>query len=172
MSKQKNELGDAVLGGWKESGNNIYLLGITGKEKDSGGQLTALLQAGARADLITSARILSVGGLCHALTEGVLHSGVGARVWLDEVTLRDEVDVLTALFAESHGRALVSVARENDVRFVGLCEGRGYPVLRIGVTDAHDAALEIQGALTISVAQLREMGARTYSKLLGESAGG
>jgi phosphoribosylformylglycinamidine synthase subunit PurL len=30
---------------------------------------------------------------------------------------------------------LVSVAREDDVKFVGLCEARGIPVLRIGVTD-------------------------------------
>ena len=29
---------------------------------------------------------------------------------------------------------LVSVGREDDVKFVGLCEARGIPVLRIGVT--------------------------------------
>lgn len=168
---KKNGSGQAILDGWKESGNNIYFLGTTREEKDSRNNLNALLQAGARADLIMSARILSVGGLYHALTEGVLHSGIGARVWVNEVTLRDGVDVLTALFAESEGRALVSVARENDVRFVGLCEGRKYPVLRIGVTDAYDAALEIQDVLAVGVAQLREMGASAYSALLRESRG-
>ena len=32
------------------------------------------------------------------------------------------------------GRVLVAVPREEDVKFTRLCEGRGYPVLRIGVT--------------------------------------
>jgi phosphoribosylformylglycinamidine synthase len=38
---------------------------------------------------------------------------------------------------------LVSVGREDDVKFFGLCEARGIPVLRIGVTD-NSGTLEIQ----------------------------
>ena len=43
--------------------------------------------------------------------------------------------------------------REEDVKFTRLCEGRGYPVLRIGVTDS-EPALEVQGAFTASVGEL------------------
>jgi hypothetical protein len=35
-------------------------------------------------------------------------------------------------FCQSTGRVLVSVGREDDVKFVGLCQARGIPVLRIG----------------------------------------
>jgi phosphoribosylformylglycinamidine (FGAM) synthase-like enzyme len=65
------------------------------------------------------------------------------------------VDAATALFSESTGRVIVSVPREDDVKFQGLCEGRGYPVLRIGVTDA-GGALELQDQFTFSVEQLQE----------------
>jgi hypothetical protein len=41
------------------------------------------------------------------------------------------------------------------VKFQGLCEGRGYPVLRIGVTDAQAPGLELQGLFTLSVDELR-----------------
>ena len=64
----------------------------------------------------------------------VLRFNMGARIWLDEIQERDGVDRTCALFSESTGRVLVSVGREDDVKFVGICEARGIPVLRIGVT--------------------------------------
>ena len=74
--------------------------------------------------------------------------GTGARVWLAELMERDGVDAASALFSESTGRVIVTVPREDDVKFRGLCDGRGYPVLRIGVTDSASdgdpAALEVQ----------------------------
>src|SRR5690606_36120512 len=84
--------------------------------------------------------------------------GVGARVWLDEIISRDGVDAATALFSESQARAIVSVPREEDVKFRGLCEGRGVPVLRIGVTDGsgEGAHLEVQDQFTISLSELGE----------------
>jgi phosphoribosylformylglycinamidine (FGAM) synthase-like enzyme len=66
--------------------------------------------------------------------ESVLRFNMGARIWLDEIQERDGVDRTCALFSESTGRVLVSVGREDDVKFVGLCEARGIPVLRIGAT--------------------------------------
>ena len=86
-------------------------------------------------------------GSAAALVEGCLRFGVGARVFLDESLERDGIDVATALFSESTGRVIVAVPREEDVKFTRLCEGRGYPVIRIGVTDAggpDGAALEVQ----------------------------
>jgi phosphoribosylformylglycinamidine synthase len=50
------------------------------------------------------------------------------------------------------------VPREEDVKFTRLCEGRGYPVLRIGVTDAGadgQGGLEVQDIFTASLDELR-----------------
>ncbi|WP_253202304.1 phosphoribosylformylglycinamidine synthase subunit PurL [Subtercola sp. PAMC28395] len=167
-----------VPSGWQDEGNNIYLLGITKTELDGsawagsihehlGGRppvvdlqkeanLAGLLHAGAMQSLLASAHDLSDGGLAQALAEAVLRFGVGARVWLEELMLRDGVDITTALFSESTGRVIVSVPREDDVKFMGLCDGRGYPVLRIGVTDKLDAALDVQGYFSIGIDELRE----------------
>ncbi|MCU1480318.1 MAG: phosphoribosylformylglycinamidine synthase subunit PurL [Subtercola sp.] len=185
-----------VPSGWQDEGNNIYLLGTTATELDGsawagtihdhlGGRpplvdlpreaaLGALLHAGAMQGLLASAHDLADGGLAQSLAEAVMRFGVGARVWLEELMLRDGIDLTTALFSESTGRVIVSVPREDDVKFMGLCEGRGYPVLRIGVTDAGagsassdaaigigveptpvtDAALDIQGQFRIPIAEL------------------
>jgi phosphoribosylformylglycinamidine synthase II len=166
-----------VPSGWQDEGDNIYLLGITSEELSGsawagtihdhlGGlppavdfdrekDLAALLHAGSQSSIIASAHDLSDGGLAQALAESVMRFGVGARVWLGEILERDGVDVATALFSESTGRVLVSVPREDDVKFRGLCEGRNYPVLRIGVTDKANPALEIQDLFTATVEELR-----------------
>ena len=165
-----------IPSGWQDEGNNIYLLGVTALELDGsawagtvhghlGGRppavdlsaelrLAAIIAAGAQQSLIASAHDLADGGLAQALAEAVLRFGVGARVWLTEIMVRDGVDAATALFSESSARMLVSVPREDDVRFVGLCEGRGYPVIRIGVTDS-GGALEVQDQFTIGIDELR-----------------
>ena len=81
------------------------------------------------------------------------------------------MDAATALFSESTGRVIVSVPREDDVKFRGLCEGRGYPVLRIGVTDAaadgDDPALEVQGLFTVPLAELRGLSTATLPAAFG-----
>ena len=166
-----------VPSGWQDEGDNIYLLGTTALELDGsawagvihdhlGGrppavdldaerQLAQLLAAGADQSLLAAAHDLSDGGLAQALAESVLRFGVGARVWLGELLERDGIDAATALFSESTGRVIVSVPREDDVRFRGLCEGRGYPVARIGVTDGASESLEIQDVFTVSLDELR-----------------
>lgn len=166
-----------IPSGWQDEGDNIYLLGITSEELSGsawagtihnhlGGlppavdfdrekDLAELLHAGSQSAIIGSAHDLSDGGLAQALAESVLRFGVGARVWLGEVLERDGVDLATALFSESTGRVIVSVPREDDVKFRGLCEGRNYPVLRIGVTDAASGSLEIQDLFTASIDELR-----------------
>ncbi|MCW4458965.1 phosphoribosylformylglycinamidine synthase subunit PurL [Microbacterium sp. MPKO10] len=175
-----DDVAKRVPSGWQDEGDNIYLLGTTRTELSGsawagtvhghlGGRppkvdlqrerdLAALLHAGSQQSLLASAHDLSDGGLAQALAESVLRFGVGARVWLGEIMERDGVDAASALFSESTGRVLVSVPREDDVKFRGLCEGRGYPVLRIGVTDGtgESAALEVQDYFTASVAELRE----------------
>lgn len=165
-----------VPSGWQDDGHNIYLLGTTQEELDGsawagvihdhlGGRppavdlskeaaLAGLLHAASQESLIDSAHDLSEGGLAQGLAEAVMRFGVGARVWLTEIMERDGVDATAALFSESTGRVIVSVPREDDVKFLGLCEGRGYPVLRIGVTDATAPGIEVQDQFTISLDEL------------------
>src|SRR5690606_31440417 len=130
-------------------------------------ELAALLHAGSQSSIIASAPDLSDGGLAQALAESVLRFGVGARVWLGDILERDGVDVATALFSESTGRVLVSVPREDDVKFRGLCEGRNYPVLRMGVTDKASNSLEIQDLFTATIDELRATHTATLPAAFG-----
>lgn len=180
--------------GWQDDGENIYLLGTTRLELDGsiwadaihghlGGlpptvdfeaekALAGLLNSAALEGLVTSAHDLSTGGLIQSLTEACLRRRVGARVWLGEVEERDGVDTVTALFSESQGRVIVSVAREDDVKFRGLCEGRGVPVLRVGVTDqAHDA-LDIAEVGVFSLDELHALHESRLPDAFGPLVGG
>jgi phosphoribosylformylglycinamidine synthase len=165
-----------VPSGWQDEGDNLYLLGTTRAELDGsawagvihdhlGGRppavslpdevaLAELLRAGAVEALIDSAHDLSDGGLAQTLAESVLRFGIGARVWLDEIIERDGVSASDALFSESTARVLVAVPREDDVKFQGLCAGRGVPVIRIGVTDALSGSLEVQGLFEVPIDEL------------------
>ena len=177
-----------VPSGWQDAGHNIYLLGETRDELDGsvwsevihdhlggkppvvdlGGEraLAELLYAGALEGLLASAHDLSEGGLAQAVVESSLRFNVGARIWLNEILERDGVDLTAALFSESTGRVLVSVGREDDVKFVGLCEARGVPVLRIGVTDSA-AELNIQDIALWQLNDVREQWAATLPELFG-----
>nr|WP_221420934.1 phosphoribosylformylglycinamidine synthase subunit PurL [Conyzicola lurida] len=187
-----DDVAKRIPSGWQDEGNNIYLLGTTALELDGsawagtvhnhlGGRppavdlaaemaLAALIAAGGEQSLIASAHDLADGGLAQALAEAVLRFGVGARVWLTEIMQRDGVDAATALFSESTGRVIVSVPREDDVRFQGLCEGRGYPVLRIGVTD-NSGELEVQGEFTASIDELAAAHRGTMADAFGPVLG-
>jgi phosphoribosylformylglycinamidine synthase len=177
-----------IPSGWQDAGNNIYLLGITKDELDGsvwsevihdhlGGRppvvdlsheaaLADLLHGASLQGLLESAHDLSEAGLAQALVESVLRFGMGARIWINEISERDHVDRTCALFSESTGRVIVSVGREDDVKFVGLCEARGIPVLRIGVTD-NSGELEIQELATFPIAELRNAYKGTIPALFG-----
>jgi len=164
-----------IPSGWQDDGHNIYLLGTTALELDGsawadvvhghlGGRppavdlgferrLAETISAAALESLVDSAHDLSDGGLAQTLVDGVLRFGIGARVWLEEIMERDGVDAATALFSESTGRMLVTVPREDDVKFLGVCRGRDIPVMRIGVTSA-TGELEVQGRFVLGVDEL------------------
>lgn len=180
--------------GWQDEGENLYLLGVTRDELDGsawagvvhdhlGGvppqvdlaaekNLAGLMAAAAEEGLVTSAHDLSDGGLIATLAEGVLRFGVGARVWLTELMERDGIDATAALFAESGARMLVSVAREDDAKFRGLCEGRLVPVTRIGVTDGEIDGLDVQDRFTLSHAELAAAHRHTLPERFGAVVGG
>ena len=179
--------------GWQDDGENLYLLGSTQAELDGsawaqvihdhlGGMpphphlpaekaLAGLMVAAARDGLITSAHDVSTGGLIQTLVEGVLRRGVGARVWLSEVMEIHDIDITEALFSESVARMVVSVAREDDVKFRGLCEGRGVPVARIGVTDTSAKGLDITDQFSFTLDELDTLHRGTLPGVLGPVVG-
>jgi len=192
-----DDVGRRVPSGWQDSGDNLYLLGSTHLELDGsawagvihghlGGtppkvhlkrerELAELLAAAAHEGLLNAAHDLADGGLATALVDGCLRFGIGVRVWLDELLERDQVDALTALFSESGARAIVAVPREEDVKFLRLCEGRAFPVARIGVTDRGPegvgAALEVQDLFTVGLDELRTASRATMAEHFGPVVG-
>ena len=175
-----------IPSGWQDAGHNIYLLGTTEEELDGsvwsevihdhlGGlppkvklqeekKLAEALNAASLQGLLASAHDLSEGGLAQALVESVSRFGVGARVYLDELKADNKITTTAALFSETQARVLVSVGREDDVKFIGLCEQRGIPVTRIGVTDT-EPTLEIQHIASWPIADLNSASEATLPEL-------
>ena len=127
--------------------------------------LAEVLVAGSRDGLLSSAHDLSDGGLAQALVESCLRKGIGVRVVLPAGT-----DPFVALFSESAGRAVVTVPRNEELRFSELCTARGLAYTRIGVTDG--TSLEVQDVLDLPLAELREAYEGTLPRLFGRLAGG
>jgi phosphoribosylformylglycinamidine synthase len=160
--------------GFVEEGQQIYLLGTTREELSGsewahvvhghlGGlppavdlaaerELADILVNASRDGLIDAAHDLSDGGLAQALVESCLRRGIGARVWFP-----DELDPFVALFSESAGRAIVAVPRSEEVRFTDMCSARGFPHVRIGVTDGRgdEALLDVQDQFSVPLSELR-----------------
>jgi phosphoribosylformylglycinamidine synthase II len=164
--------------GFVAEGQQIYLLGGTREELSGsewaqvahghlGGlppevdlaaerELADILVNASRDGLVDAAHDLSGGGLAQALVESCLlgghGGGVGARVWFP-----DDLDPFVALFSESAGRAIVAVPRSEEVRFTDMCSARGFPHVRIGVTDGTgpDALLDVQGQFAVPLSELR-----------------
>ncbi|MDP4899781.1 MAG: phosphoribosylformylglycinamidine synthase subunit PurL [Pontimonas sp.] len=179
--------------GWQDDGENLYLLGTTRAELDGsawagvihdhlGGMppapnlaaekaLAGLMVVAAKDGLVTSAHDVSTGGLIQTLVEGVLRRGVGARVWLSEVMEDGDLDITEALFSESVARMVVSVAREDDVKFRGLCEGRGVPVARVGVTDVSLRGLDVADHFSFDLEELDALHRGTLPSVLGPVVG-
>jgi phosphoribosylformylglycinamidine synthase len=177
-----------IPSGWQDEGNNIYLLGTTYDELDGsawakdihdhlGGQppkvdlgkekqLADLIHGASIQGLIESAHDISEGGLGVALIEASLRFNVGARIWLSELMERDNLDLTAALFSESQSRVIVSVGREDDVKFQALCEARGVPVLRIGVTDK-SGMIEFQDLKDLNLNEVRTAWTKTLPELFG-----
>jgi phosphoribosylformylglycinamidine synthase subunit PurL len=173
--------------GFEAEGQQIYLLGTTRDELSGsewahvvhghlGGmppsvdlaverELADILVNASRDGLIDAAHDLSDGGLAQALVESCLRRGIGARVWFP-----DELDPFVALFSESAGRAIVAVPRSEEVRFTDMCAARGFPHVRIGVTDGTgpDAVIDVQGQFTVPLAELRAAWSGTLPNVLGD----
>ena len=183
----------ATPSGWRAPGQTIYLLGTTEDELDGsawadvahghlGGvppqyrpeaekMLAQILINASRDGMIDAAHDLSQGGLAQALVESALRWGTGARIWVTELLERDGIDLFTALFSESTARAIVAVPRSEEVRFSDMCTARGFPFVRIGMTDVGDDenpnTLEIVDHFSIGLDELATAHSETLPRRFG-----
>ncbi|HEX4019444.1 MAG TPA: phosphoribosylformylglycinamidine synthase subunit PurL [Frankiaceae bacterium] len=175
--------------GFLAEGDAVYLLGDTADEFDGsawswiahrhlGGTppaidlqresvLAAVLVAGSREGLLTSAHDVSDGGLAITLAEMCLRFGFGARV-----DMRESGDPFVALFSESAARAVVAVPALHEERFIELCASGELPCRRIGVVtnDGDGAGLDVADVLALPLDQLRDAHEGTLPALLGDLA--
>jgi len=134
--------------------------------------LAEVLVAGSRDGMLSSAHDLSDGGLAQALVESCLagrrseglRTGIGARI-----VLTAGAEPFVQLFSESAGRAIVTAPRSEELRFTEMCDARGLPCTRIGVTDGD--ALDVQDVLTVPLDELREAHEATLPALFDPLAG-
>lgn len=119
--------------------------------------LADVLINSSRDGLLDSAHDLSTGGLGQGLVECCVGGPAGARIVLPEGT-----DPFVMLFSESAGRAIVTVARSEEVRFTDMCTARQLPHVRIGVVDVLSTDLQVQGLFTVPVARLRDTRRATF----------
>jgi len=177
--------------GFSEPGETLLLLGDTHDElggsewawaehRHLGGRppavdlareklLGEVLVAGSRDGMLASAHDLSDGGLAQALVECALAArrggGLGARV-----VLPAGLEAFVQLFSESAGRALVSVPRSEELRFTEMCQARGLPCTRVGVTD-DSGLLDVQDVFEVPLEELRRAHEATLPALFGPLAG-
>jgi phosphoribosylformylglycinamidine synthase len=112
--------------------------------------LADVLITASRDGLLDSAHDLAEGGLAQALVESCLRGDVGVRI-----TLPGGLDPFVALFSESTGRAIVSLARGDEAAFAELCAERGLPAQRIGVVDLLVPEFEVDGQFRVGLRELR-----------------
>ena len=176
---------------WGPDGELIYLLGDT-RDEFGGSEwahlqghlgglpphvdlqreriLGEILVAGSRDGMLTAAHDISDGGFAQAIVEMAMRSGVGARLWLP-----DGIDPFVQLFSESAGRAVVVVARSEELRFTEMCGARGVAAYRVGVVDSGLGAdagfpegtqvLQFGEYFTIALDRLREAHEATLPRL-------
>jgi len=128
--------------------------------------LADVLTAASRDGLVSAAHDLSEGGLIQAVVEAALAGETGCRLVLPNGC--DSVaDAFVFLFSESAGRVLVAVPRTEESRFRAMCEARGLPVTRIGVSDEGSDRVEIQGLFTVTLDELRRISEGVLPGLFG-----
>lgn len=111
--------------------------------------LAAVLIAGSRESLLSSAHDLADGGMAVAIAESCLQGRFGARIALPP----GEPAVM--LFSESAARALVSLPQPSQSRFLALCTQYSVPVCEIGNV-TNDPQIEFTDQWTIGLEEIRE----------------
>jgi phosphoribosylformylglycinamidine synthase len=122
--------------------------------------LHALLQEGARDDLLASAHDCSDGGLAVALAESAIAGGTGFAV-----TLPGDLPDHVTLFSESASRAVVSVRPADAEALESLASRHHTPFARIGETGGPRMAFD--DLFEVTVAEARAVHEDTIPRLLG-----
>ncbi|MHA6628222.1 phosphoribosylformylglycinamidine synthase subunit PurL [Pseudonocardia sichuanensis] len=170
-----------VPSGFRRDGDTVVLLGDTRDELGGsewahvvhghlGGRppvvdlaaearLAALLARAAADRLLTGSHDLSDGGLAQALVESCLVGGHGAAVALPPL------DPFVALFSESAGRVLVTVAADKVDEVLSRARDAGVPATVLGTTGG--AALAVEGLPELPLATLRSAWEGTLPALFG-----
>jgi len=178
---------------WDEDGELIYVLGDTrdelagsewahaihnhlgglppaldlGKEKT----LAEILVAGSRDGMLSAAHDVSDGGIAQTIAEMAMRSGKGARLWIP-----DNFDPFVFLWSESATRAVVVVARSEEMRFTEMCNARSFTAIRVGVVDSElgsigDQVLQLDNVygetLSVSISSLHAASEATLPALFG-----
>ena len=100
--------------------------------------------------------------MIQAVVEAALAGEAGCRLVLPE-----GADPFVLLFSESAGRVLVAVPRTEESRFRAMCEARGLPATRIGVSDSGSDVIEIQDLFTVTLEELRRTSEGVLPGLFG-----
>jgi phosphoribosylformylglycinamidine synthase len=124
--------------------------------------LAEVMVAASRDGLVSAAHDLSEGGLIQAVVEAALAGETGCRIVLPE-----DVDPFVFLFSESAGRVLVAVPRTEESRFRAMCEARGLPCTRIGVSDDGSDSIEVQDQFSVTLEELRSTSEGVLPSLFG-----
>ena len=181
---------------WSEDGELIYVLGET-KDEFAGSEwahaihnhlgglppeldlnkektLAEIMVAGSRDGMFSAAHDVSDGGIAQSLAEMAMKSNIGARTWIP-----DGIDPFVFLWSESATRAIVVVARSEEMRFTAMCEAREFAATRIGVVDSKlaneigslDQVLQIDGvyaqSVVLPIGELCEASEATLPALFG-----
>jgi len=130
-------------------------------------RLSSLLVALSRDGVLSSAHDLSDGGLAQALVESCLRHGIGVefRVSAPSVPGSGPADPFVALFSESAGRVLVSVADERAPQLERLAAEAAVPLIDLGRTGGD--ALVMAGQFSIGLDELRAAWTSTLPMALG-----
>ena len=155
-----DDVADRLTTGFRQSGDQVWLLGTTGDhlsgsawaeavhshlgglppvpDLDHEVRLGRVLVAAARRHLLRSAHDLSDGGLGQALVESCLRFDLSARIDLPEG------DPCVQLFSETPGRVLVSLSPTDADEFGALCSEHGIPAAHLGEVTG-TGVLEVAG---------------------------
>jgi phosphoribosylformylglycinamidine synthase subunit PurL len=125
-------------------------------------RLATVLVDAAGNGLLESAHDISDGGVGQALVESCLQGGRGARVSIPE-----GVPPAVFLFAESAGRAVISVRAETVPQLLARCADVGVPITRIGQVAAEGAPLSVDGQFEVELATLADASRSVLPVLFG-----
>jgi phosphoribosylformylglycinamidine synthase len=129
---------------------------------DAEQRLATVLVDAADNGLLESAHDISDGGVGQALVESCLQGGRGARVEIPA-----GVPPAVFLFAESAGRAVISVRPEAVPQLLERCAHAGVPVTRIGQVAAEGAPLSVDGQFEVELATLADASRSVLPVLFG-----